>query len=63
MIIDNDTTLAIFASRYLDTVPIQELLDWLDDPSPEVRALVARKLQCKGTTEVFDLSKEWRYLK
>ncbi|KXO76974.1 hypothetical protein AYL20_09435 [Acinetobacter venetianus] len=59
MIIDNDTTLAIFASRYLDTVPIQELLDWLDDPSPEVRTLVARKLQCKGTTEVFDLSKEW----
>ncbi|MDM1022259.1 HEAT repeat domain-containing protein [Acinetobacter sp. VNK23] len=56
---DNDTTLAIFASRYLDTVTIQELINWLDDPSPEVRTLVARKLQCKGTIEVFDLSKEW----
>lgn len=52
-------TLVVFASRYLDILTIQELIDWLDDPSPEVRTLVARKLQCKGTTDVFDLSKEW----
>lgn len=59
MIVDNDTTLAIFASRYLDTVTTQELIDWLDDPSPEVRTLVARKMQCKGTKEIFDLAVEW----
>lgn len=59
MIVDNQTTLAIFASRYLDTLTTQELIDWLDDINPEVRTLIARKLHCKGTREVFDLAKEW----
>ncbi|MCH7331167.1 hypothetical protein [Acinetobacter modestus] len=48
MIVDNQTTLAIFASRYLDTLTTQELIDWLDDINPEVRTLIARKLHCKG---------------
>ena len=59
MIVDNQTTLEIFASRYLDTLTALELIDWLDDINPEVRTLVARKLHCKGTKEVFDLAKNW----
>lgn len=59
MIVDNQTTLEIFASRYLDTLTALELIGWLDDINPEVRTLVARKLQCKGTKDVFDLAKNW----
>lgn len=59
MIIDDDTTLSIFASRYLDTVSTSELIEWIDDPDPKVRTLVARKLQCKGTNEVFEFAKQW----
>lgn len=59
MIIDDDTTLGIFASRYLDTLSTQALLEWIDDPKPRVRTLIARKLQCKGTKKVFNFSKEW----
>lgn len=59
MIIDNNTTLNIFASRYLDTVSISELIEWVDDPDPKVRTLVARKLQCRGTREVFEFAKQW----
>lgn len=59
MIVDNQTTLEIFASRYLETLTTSELIDWLDDINPEVRTLVARKLHCKGTKEVFDLAGGW----
>jgi HEAT repeat protein len=59
MIVDNDTTLAIFANRYLDTLTTQDLIDLVDDPSPEVRTMVARKLQCRGTQDVFDFAKLW----
>ncbi|WP_434278176.1 HEAT repeat domain-containing protein [Acinetobacter sp. CE-15] len=59
MIVDNDTMLAIFANRYLDTLTTQNLIDLIDDPSPEVRTLIARKLQCRGTSEVFYFAELW----
>lgn len=59
MIIDDETTLGIYAARYLDTVSINDLLNWIDDPSPKVRTLIARKLQCIGTLEVFNFAKRW----
>ena len=59
MIVDNDTSLAIFANRYLDTLTTQDLIDLVDDPSPEVRTMIARKLQCRGTQDVFDFAELW----
>lgn len=59
MIIDDETTLGIYASRYLDTVSTTELLDWLDDSDPRVRTLIARNLQCRGTEEIFDFAMNW----
>ncbi|AOA57087.1 hypothetical protein [Acinetobacter larvae] len=58
MIKDNETSLAIFASRYLDTLPTAELFEWIDDKSAEVRTLVARNLQCRGTKEVYKFAKK-----
>lgn len=59
MIIDDETTLGIYASRYLSTVSTSELLDWLDDSNSKVRTLIARKLQCRGTEDIFDFAMNW----
>lgn len=58
MIKDNGTTLEMFASRYLDHVSTQELFQWIDDKDAEVRTLVARKMQCRGTDAIFKFAKK-----